>query len=512
MRVVNKIFYKPYWRYLITDILLLVISFFVVLTWFPLSTQIPYQKYDHFAVVFAALWIAVSYFGHRYKPVKYQKIGYSYIRLIIVALVMGGLMHFYMWGIAPDHQFSIYVHLTILGAMVICSMVYLLISHAYRYASNEEPEIERGPERGQQSVLQPPIYITDEQQKADLQTSIAEYASLDLLPYLKEKVDLYSSNTFLTYSSELFNFQKLPRYTYDTIINICPLNQIRGINKLFGVVNDHLPDNGLLVVRFTANKYIKKQFLDKYPPVLNWLLYIGYFFYKRVVPKLFMTSRLYYDITEGKNRLLSTTEVLGRLCYCGFEIVDEKVINNETYVIARRSFRPQTVQRKMYGIFVKLNRVGKNGKLIKVYKFRTMHPYSEYLQAYIHQQNGLQEGGKFAQDRRVTTLGHFMRKYWIDELPMLLNLIKGDMKVVGVRPISKHYFSLYSKELQEKRVHHKPGLLPPFYADMPKTLEEIQASEMKYLTRCEEKGTFATDFVYFWKIFYTIIFKKARSK
>ena len=85
------------------------------------------------------------------------------------------------------------------------------------------------------------------------------------------------------------------------------------------------------------------------------------------------------------------------------------------------------------------------------------------------------------------------------------------MKLVGVRPISQHYFSLYSKELQEKRVKHKPGLLPPFYADMPKTLEEIEASEMRYLTMCEEKGTFRTDFVYFWKIICTIIFKKARS-
>jgi lipopolysaccharide/colanic/teichoic acid biosynthesis glycosyltransferase len=104
-----------------------------------------------------------------------------------------------------------------------------------------------------------------------------------------------------------------------------------------------------------------------------------------------------------------------------------------------------------------------------------------------------------------------MRKYWIDELPMLLNLIKGNMKIVGVRPISQHYFSLYSKELQEKRICHKPGLLPPFYADMPKTLDEIQASEMRYLTMCEERGTLVTDFIYFWKIVFTILVKRARS-
>ena len=180
-------------------------------------------------------------------------------------------------------------------------------------------------------------------------------------------------------------------------------------------------------------------------------------------------------------------------------------------MVARRKFRPEITVRRLYGIFVKLNRVGKNGRVFKVYKFRTMHPYSEFLQAYIYERYSLQEGGKFNHDIRVTSLGRFMRRCWIDELPMLFNLLKGDMKLVGVRPISKHYFSLYSQELQEKRVRHKPGLLPPFYADMPKTLEEIEASEMRYLTMCEEKGTLVTDFVYFWKIFYTIVFKRARS-
>ncbi len=509
--MLNRLIYKPYWRYLIADIVLLAVSFFVVLQWFPLSTQVPFQKYDHFAVVFSLVWVTMSYLGHRYISVKFMKLGTSYLRLLIVAALVGGIMLGYMWLITPDHNFSIYVLQTIWLAMFICSATYLLISHAYKYALNEEDPIERGEDRGQQAVLNPPQHNFDEHQKEVIRASIAEFASPDVVPYIEQAVDLYSSNTYMTRSADLFDFKKLKLYRFDTIINFMLLNQVRGINKMFGVINDHLPDYGIFVCCFTPQKFIKRRFLQKYPPVLNWLLYIGYFFYKRVIPKLFMTSRLYYDITEGKNRLLSTTEVLGRLCYCGFEIVDEQVLGEHTYVIARRSFRPQTVERRIYGPFVRLNRVGKEGKVFKVYKFRTMHPYSEYLQSYIHERYGLQEGGKFAHDRRVTTLGHFMRKYWIDELPMLLNLIKGDMKIVGVRPISKQYFSLYSKELQEKRTHHKPGLLPPFYADMPKTLDEIQASEMRYLIRCEQKGTFTTDFLYFWKIVYTILFRRARS-
>ena len=49
-----------------------------------------------------------------------------------------------------------------------------------------------------------------------------------------------------------------------------------------------------------------------------------------------------------------------------------------------------------------------------------------------------------------------MRRFWLDELPMIINLIKGDMKMVGVRPLSKQYFSLYAEEVQQKRVMHKP--------------------------------------------------------
>ena len=140
-----------------------------------------------------------------------------------------------------------------------------------------------------------------------------------------------------------------------------------------------------------------------------------------------------------------------------------------------------------------------------------MHPYSEYLQGYIFEKNSLKEGGKFNKDIRITTIGGFIRKYWLDELPMIINLLKGELKLVGVRPLSNHYYSLYRKELQEKRNKFKPGLLPPFYADMPKTLDEIQNSEMKYLVACENNGTFRTDVKYIYLIFKNVFFKGVRS-
>jgi len=103
-----------------------------------------------------------------------------------------------------------------------------------------------------------------------------------------------------------------------------------------------------------------------------------------------------------------------------------------------------------------------------------------------------------------------MRKVWLDELPMLVNVLKGDMKIVGVRPLSKHYFELYTEELKQMRIKTKPGLIPPFYVDMPKTLEEIMESEMKYLIAYKKNPLF-TDIKYFFGAFYNIAFKRARS-
>jgi lipopolysaccharide/colanic/teichoic acid biosynthesis glycosyltransferase len=504
-----KIIYRPYWRYVIADAIALLVSVLIVLAWFPLSTAVPFQKYSVFVLIFSTMWLLFGYICHRYVPVKYMKMGKDVRRLLMASVLLFGGMSGYMAWMEGRH-FSIWVLLTLWLAMMGVSIIFLIFKHAYRYALDADEQPIEAPKRTPQGVLYPAQQIS-ENDRQEMQEGILEFAEEKVLRYVEKNINLYSTNTFTLRSTDLYNIKKLPSYRFDAIVNFMPLNQIRGVNKLFTTVNDKLPDNGIWICCYEPQSVTKRNILNRFPPVIGWMYYIAFFCYKRVLPKMFMTSRLYFDITEGKNRVLSKAEVMGRLCYCGFEIIDERKKGDLNYVVARRKFRPEITARRLYGILVKLKRVGKNGKLFKVYKFRTMHPYSEFLQAYIYERYSLQEGGKFNHDIRVTSLGRFMRRCWIDELPMLFNLLKGDMKLVGVRPISKHYFSLYSQELQEKRVRHKPGLLPPFYADMPKTLEEIEASEMRYLTMCEEKGTLVTDFVYFWRIVCTIIFKRAHS-
>jgi lipopolysaccharide/colanic/teichoic acid biosynthesis glycosyltransferase len=93
---------------------------------------------------------------------------------------------------------------------------------------------------------------------------------------------------------------------------------------------------------------------------------------------------------------------------------------------------------------------------------------------------------------------------------MIINLLKGEVKLVGVRPLSVHKFSMYPEEAQKKRILFKPGLGPPFYADYPNGLEELVASEMKYLN-AYEINPFQTDVKYFFKALNNILFKNRRS-
>jgi lipopolysaccharide/colanic/teichoic acid biosynthesis glycosyltransferase len=266
----------------------------------------------------------------------------------------------------------------------------------------------------------------------------------------------------------------------------------------------------LLIGCVETQKQRKTRLLGKYPPLLNWIYYPLDYVFKRVFPKLPVTKQIYFLLTRGNNRVLSKAETLGRLYSCGFEVIGEADSNGKLYFAARKVKDPVFDMNPTYGPLVKLRRHGRGGEMIGVYKMRTMYPFAEYLQGYVYEKEGLAEGGKFKDDFRITGLGRFMRKLWLDEFPMFINVFKGEMKIVGVRPLSRHYFNLYTEDLQQRRINYKPGLVPPFYADMPKSLDEVMASERKYLD-AYDAAPFKTDMRYFALAMYNIFIKRARS-
>ena len=98
------------------------------------------------------------------------------------------------------------------------------------------------------------------------------------------------------------------------------------------------------------------------------------------------------------------------------------------------------------GGFYSQPRVGLNGKDFKLIKFRSMSKGAD--------KSSLITIGK---DSRITKVGHFIRRYKIDELPQLFNVIKGDMSIVGPRPEVRKYVNLYNAE-QKKVLKVRPGI------------------------------------------------------
>ncbi len=332
--------------------------------------------------------------------------------------------------------------------------------------------------------------------------------SKEVIKYIRKHIERFDHSSFLTAkkSSHLEFLSKGQPF----IVNLQRINDVRLLNKFFEKVNEKLEPGGKFISYVETSFERKQRILKKFPKIISYPYYTLDYILKRVFPKWSVTKRIYFALTKGRNRVFSVAETLGRLVSCGFEIIEYQEINNNLFFVTRKVKEPSYDMKPSYGPLIRMRRIGKGGKIIRVYKFRTMHPYAEYLQEYIYKKNNLKQGGKFENDFRITTAGKLFRKIWLDELPMIFNLLKGELKLVGVRPLSLHYFNLYDDELKEKRAKHRPGLVPPYYADMPQTLDEIIESEKKYLD-AYEKAPIRTDIKYFFKAFHNILLKRARS-
>ena len=288
---------------------------------------------------------------------------------------------------------------------------------------------------------------------------------------------------------------------YHAIFVQRPLHTIYELDVFLANANKHLSQGGYLICNCRTSSVKKAVIYSRYPKGINRIYYGFHYLWHRVFPKIKILKPIYFAVTKGRNRTFHRVEILGRMYHAGFEVVYENTAHGEFRVIGRKIKEPITEGIPSSSPIAKLKRVGKNGRIITVYKFRTMYSYSEYIQEYVYQHRRLDKTGKFYHDYRVNTIGALLRKTWLDELPMVINMLKGEMKLVGVRPLSRQFFGLYTPEMQELRTRTKPGLLPPLYYEkvQPESLEGIQESERRYL-EAYLKHPFRTDWKYFWGI------------
>lgn len=490
---------------LLLDLVFIVIAFSIVHRVVRPSCAEVFPYYIHPFIFFATVWVAASFIFKKYiliKPVRkwFRRVVLSDICTVIVIIL---LIIFSFTG------FSLYRVVAVMAITLFFELIFAYFYSLHRRITNDLNKLEL-------------FYKNYYKKSMDLVSDLDLHEKIDtgLKNLLLDEIGeaFYYVDSFLNHAYSKVRFihtdvsDTLNSLTsnFEYIVNLCDINQFKRISKYFIKVNKMLPVGAVFIGKFQTYEGRKFKIYSRFPTSISFFAYLAYLLWHRVAPKLLLTKKIYFLVTGGYNRALSKAEVFGRLYSCGFEVVDEKNINGMLYFVSKKLREPLEIIKPSYGPLVRLNRIGKNGNMIGVYKMRTMYAYSEFLQEYVYNLNSLEIGGKIKNDFRVTRLGKIMRKVWLDELPMIINVLRGEIKIVGVRPLSKHYFSLYPAELQKKRVKTKPGLIPPFYYDLPKTLDEVIASELKYL-EAYEKSPFRTDWNYFWRAMYNIFIKKARS-
>ena len=501
----------------VSDFLLVTFVFFIV-NYFKRGTFDLSPEYEKLLLVIYGLWFVTAFITRKFDP-GFRNYYYAMAQWTKAVVFMAATVAVFVFafGLFDYSRFQVF------GFFVVLIMAEAVLYYVYyvRKANGKSGGDIESIDEIKTAIKQEnlPLEIDIEELRSRLTRPVKDKlrevfldspAVFDFLDHTLDLSSIISAESAIIYRSEMYHQKTTDPLHIRLLINLERVNNVRWVNRYFLEAHKILLPGGYFVGKVNTIGLYKKRFFEKYPKYFSQIFYFINYIFRRVFPKLSVTKKLYFMITKGENRAISRAETLGRLCFCGFKIVAESNIGDDLYFIAQKVKTHCLDQSPSYGPLVKFSRMGLNGSNIDVHKFRTMYPYSEYLQEYIYERNKLQQGGKINNDFRVTAIGKFMRMAWLDELPMLYNWIKGEMNLVGVRPLSYHYFNLYPKGLQKLRKTVVPGLVPPFYADLPKTFEEICESERRYINAYMAHPV-RTQWGYFWKAAFNIVVKKARS-
>jgi len=494
------------------DFILLGISFLVAV-WVKRGSLSLSSDYQLLLGVYYLLWMVACVLSNKNsikRPKNYMSGLMPYLRCMLYLIV---LLFFTLYVFQLFHYSRFILLFTLLVYFVLqigfYTVLYLLkwgpnvevIENGYKEDEEERDFSIESEGRKIKVPLKNKLKGTLSEEYKDIYDFIASSIDLDLIK---------ASESLMLDSEFSHNVLGVINSGHEFIGNIRMVNDIRNIDNFFRAVNQKLVGGGYFFGRIETLEQRLKRKYSHYPKLIRKVFYLMDFTWLRFFPKVPFLKGIYRAVRKDKYQVISKSEILGRLFFCGFDVVRVEDADHKLYFLARKVRRPLKDKSPSYGILFKQRRIGAGGELIYTYKFRTMHPYSEYNHKYLLENGELNSIGKLKNDIRIPGWGRKMRKYWIDEIPMLINFLQGDIKLVGLRPLSLSFFSIYPDDLKKERVQFKPGLVPAIYLDMPENQGEIFDSERKYMERYQEHPL-RTDFVYFFKVFYNILFRGARS-
>jgi len=507
---------------------------FLIVAWIkPATVRIYIPNYWRPMAMFLVIWISVSLFGHKYKTFKERRYSSILSAIISASFISIAIITIAMFSFKQ----MTYSRLIVLGTLVFATSIEIFVSWAYYYSRKfilQDPDFAATGLMTHSKVLEDGEIDTKSEYlllNEDLYNpsfdNRGEYVSIadklknrylvdgqSLFEFINSSIDLDSfdqNKSEILNTSTLYNIQRYDTLSLEFLLNLHPVNDFRRVNEYFIEANRVLKNDAVFISFGQTLDERRREIKQNYLKILTYPVLFFDFIFNRVFPKLDILKGIYFSITKGENRLISRCEIIGRLYYCGFHVIATKEIDNRLYFIAVKEKVPSTNPNPSYGPLYKKRAVGKNGKIINVYKFRTMHPYAEYVHDYMISNFGYNGKGKSANDFRVTGWGKFMRHLWLDETPQLLNVLKGEMKLVGIRPITKTFLKEFPEDIRELRAKHKPGCIPAYVSLLKQSKDGFIEAETIYL-RDKEKHPFWTDIQYFSKAIYNIVTNKIRSE
>ena len=517
----NHLVYRYNIKWLITGAITL-IAVYGILLFFQTKQLAMYVQDEQNLLLLIGAWGISTLLTNRYKYPNsvnhYYEIA-PYIKASIIGILFIILFYFSLRLNTQDVTI-IFMSSLIHSSIEIFSFYLYFFGQNKNHEVNPSPKNDLSTDNDDQRDLNKNLSVNEQKNKFTYHDLIRSLYTIQLenknevIQFLSstfEKENIKKDRVTIFDTISTTNIEMLYNNSQDLLVNLHNINNLRRINHYFINSYNKLSTGGLLVGSFIPLENFDSHLRGQMPHFLYAIMLPFHFIFHRVFPKLAITKQIYFILTDGKNRTLSKAEIFGRLSFCGFKMEKYETIGNQIYFTCKKSKTISEEQSPSYGPIVKLKRIGHHGRIINIYKFRTMYPFSEFIQKDVFEENNLDASGKFLNDFRITSWGRILRKYFIDEIPQLYNWLRSDINLVGVRAISKHYYNLYPKELQELRINFKPGLIPPYYADMPTTFDEIVESEVRYLQKKKEKPII-TNMIYFVKALINIIFSGARSK
>jgi lipopolysaccharide/colanic/teichoic acid biosynthesis glycosyltransferase len=464
----------------------------------------------NFLITITLSWLLTVWLTHPHNPKRYQKrlkyIIAPYIRMVFIFVAIGVTMGLFFL------ELPIFELIYVFSISSLSFLSFMLLFLTITANDGAEKKSFNNISRYQQEDLKfPPSDLPSKQSISALKNFPVQLQQL-----LDEVYHRYSSyfkinnSTVQDETMVLSDSRSIIRNELSLLIVEKRLNDFSTLNKQLLNFHSSLKNGGLLVVSYHRIEDTDRMLREKFPSPFYQIIYPFHWIFFKVCSKIQGLYQLQEVLSRGKNKVFSWVEVSGRLAYAGFDTEAEFKVDGKQWIIARKVKTPSENPNPSYFIFIQLNRVTLFGNIIRINKLRSMYPYSEFLQKKIYEQNSLNNTGKFKDDPRITTQGRVFRKYWLDELPQFIDWLRGDIKLVGIRAMSQHFFSLYNEEYKELYYNVKPGIISPIFDEKTADFEEIQRVEYEYL-KSYVQHPLKTDWKYFWITFLHII-RGVRSK